>query len=163
MQRLLFPYIMYRYLVGFKRPWYREHWGYDHYGADFACCDPAPLVRASGDGLVLAADDDDALGFGVAILYKDCYGRDGTVRDLVARYMHLDAIICREGDRVIAGDAFAREGAQGTKTRHLHMELDTDTRPEYAAWTPQVSTTGHTLWRKGIDTCVDPMNFLWEV
>lgn len=163
MQRLIFPYTTYRYLVGFKRPCYREHWGYDHYGADFTCCDHAPLVRASGNGIVLAADDDDALGFGVAILYQQCERHDGRVRDLVARYMHLDAIICRKGDRLKAGDAFAREGAQGTKMRHLHMELDTDTRTEYATWSPQVSATGHTLWRKGLDTCVDPMTYLWEV
>ena len=162
MQRLSYPYHLWADIIGYKSPAYREYWGYEHYGIDLCTVDPSPLVRASGVGEVLAAGDDDALGFGVAILYRSCMGHDGSLRDLVARYMHLDAIICRVGDKLQPGDAFAREGSQGTKTRHLHLELDMDTRPQYATWSPQVSASGHTLWIKGIDTTFDPAIYLWR-
>lgn len=163
MQRLRYPYQSWRMIVPYRSPAYLEHWGYSHYGVDITCTDATPLVRASGKGRVIAAGDDGSLGWGVAILYRACEVRgEPEPVDLVARYMHLESVIVESGDVLHAGDAFAREGSRGTQQRHLHVELDRDTRELYACWTPQMSRQGHDFWVKGIDTTLDPERAFWR-
>jgi murein DD-endopeptidase MepM/ murein hydrolase activator NlpD len=163
-QRLILPFVRSMMLCGYKTAQYLAHWGYPHYGIDVSTIQGGagddPAVYASGSGTVLAAGKDAKLGYGLAILYPGAVDhRTGEARDLIARYMHLREIYAREGDRVSLGDRLGLEGKEGTGDYHLHLELDADAREEYARWSPQVSS-GLTFWVHGVDSTVNPSNYL---
>lgn len=158
--KLILPFNKCMMLCGFKNAEYKKYWGYPHYGIDISANEAKADrdIVASGDGTVLAAARDNTLGYGLAILYKNCESRNGEKRDLIARYMHMDEIYVGKGDIVRAGDKIAHEGKEGTGDPHLHFEIDTDT--VYPTYSPQVSNN-HTFWMKGIDSTVDPSLWLW--
>ena len=163
-QRLILPFVRSMMLCGYKVEKYREYWGYPHYGIDISTIQGGagkdPTVYASGTGRVLAAGKDAKLGYGLAVLYPGAVNhRTGKAVDLVARYMHLRKIYVQAGDEVAPGDKLGLEGKEGTGDYHLHLELDTDTREEYARWSPQVSS-GLTFWVKGVDSTVNPSDYL---
>lgn len=158
--KLTLPFNKSMYLCGYKVNPYKEYWGYPHYGVDISAkeANGNMYVLASGDGKVLAAEKDNTLGGGIAILYKDCESRYGEKIDIVARYMHLSALNVKTGDIVKRGDVIGHEGKEGTQDYHLHLEFDTDT--VYPTYSPQVDNR-HTFWMKGIDTTVNPSLWLW--
>lgn len=159
--KLTLPFNKSMMLCGYKVNPYKEHWGYPHYGIDISAkeANGNMYVLASGDGKVLAAEKDNSLGGGIAILYKDCESRTGERKDLIARYMHLSALNVKAGDIVKRGDVIGHEGKEGTQDYHLHLEFDVDTVcPTYS---PQVDNR-HTFWLKGIDTTVNPSLWLWQ-
>lgn len=160
MQYLRMPFKRQMMLCGYKNEEYRKYWKYLHYGIDVSTIQGGagtdPTIYASGDGTVIAAGKDNSLGGAIAILYKDCIDRDGNVKDIVARYMHLTTISVETGDKVVAGDVLGIEGKEGTGDYHLHLEFDIDT--DYPLYSPQVSY-GHTFWKKGTDSTVNPS--LW--
>lgn len=163
-QRLILPFVRSMMLCGYKVAEYREHWGYPHYGIDISTIQGGagddPTVYASGTGRVLAAGKDAKLGYGLAVLYPGAVNhRTDKAADLTARYMHLREIYVKAGDEVAPGDKLGLEGKEGTGDYHLHLELDTDTREEYARWSPQVSS-GLTFWVKGVDSTVNPSDYL---
>lgn len=162
-QYLLLPFDRQMMLCGYKNPQYRAYWKYDHYGADISTHQGSASqnhkVYASGDGIVTAVGRDNSLGYGICITYLDCVSRDGKHSDLVARYMHLKSCLVTKGQTVNAGTPIGEEGKEGTTDYHLHIELDTDT--SFPTWTPQVSA-GHSLWKKGKDSTVNPSLWLWQ-
>lgn len=164
-QKLIMPFARQMMLCGYKNAKYRSNWGYDHFGIDVSTIQGGagddPTVYASGTGKVLAAGRDNSLGYGLAVLYPDAYNhKTGKEQSLVARYMHLKSISVKAGDAVYAGKAMGVEGKEGTGDYHLHLEFDTDTAPVYAVWSPQVSK-GHTFWKKGTDSTVNPSFVLY--
>ena len=164
MQRLILPFKSQMMLCGYKNEKYLSYWGYPHYGVDISTIQGNAgsdhTIYASGNGEVVAVGKDNSLGWGISILYKDCLNHhtDG-VYDLVARYMHMSSVFVEVGQKVVAGTPLAPEGKEGTGDYHLHIEFDTDT--EYPTYSPQVSA-GHTFWKKGIDSSVNP-SFLFHV
>lgn len=158
MQRLIMPFKRQMMLCGYKNAKYLANWKYPHYGVDISTIQGKagddPTIYASGDGVVVAAGKDNSLGWGLAVLYKDCYNhKNGKSCDLVARYMHMPSVYVEQGQTVRAGDKLAVEGKEGTGDYHLHLELDTDTK--WPIYTPQVAP-GKTFWRKGTDSTVNP-------
>ena len=158
MQKLIMPFVKQMMLCGYKNAQYLAYWKYQHYGVDISTIQGGAgddhIIYASGDGVVVAVGKDNSLGWGLAVLYKDCYNHHtGQSCDLVARYMHMSEVYVAEGQAVKAGDKLAPEGKEGTADYHLHLEFDTDTN--YPAYSPQVSS-GHALWKKGSDSTVNP-------
>lgn len=164
-QRLLLPFRRGMLLCGYKNPQYERHWGYPHYGIDISSrqgnAGDDDSIYAGGSGQVLAAGHDNTLGYGAAVLYRGCIAHSGGKYDLVARYMHMRTLCVAAGDAVDTSTVIGLEGKEGTADYHLHLELDTDTAPEYAVWSPQVSR-GHTFWKKGRDTTLNASCLLWQ-
>lgn len=166
-QRLILPFRRAMIIAGYKTEIYRREWGYDHYGIDISSVQGVNqqehIIRASGDGHVVWCKRDEpktgrSLGWAVAIRYNGCIGRDGGVSDLIVRYMHSPLVYVKQGDYVHLDDPVAVEGMEGTKSYHLHFEIDTDCK--YPQYSPQVAT-GHTGWKKGTDTTLNPSLWLW--
>lgn len=164
MQKLSMPFRRQMMLCGYKNARYRSHWGYPHYGVDISTIQGGagddPTVYAGGSGTVLAAGRDNSLGYGLAVLYPEVYNhKTGRVQSLVARYMHLRSISVKAGQKVTRGEKLGVEGKEGTGDYHLHLEFDSDVTLGYAVWSPQVSS-GHTFWKKGLDSTVNPSHVL---
>ena len=165
-QKLLLPFRRSTIICGYKTERYRSHWGYPHYGIDISTYQGTiqadHTIRASGDGLVVAVGNDGSLGWGIAIRYLKCESRDGQIKNLIGRYMHINGstVLVKKGDEVSAGQAIAHEGKEGTSDYHLHLEFDTDTT--WPVYTPQVSSANHNFWKKGTDSTVNPSLWLWQ-
>ncbi len=153
-QKLILPYKSCKVVAGYKRPAYRNYWGYNHYGCDYVGVGNLDII-ASGNGTVLTAGYDNNVGNTVCILYPDAYNhKTGKTQSLIARYMHLKSISVKVGQKLKAGDKIGMEGAtgRGNWSSHLHIEFDTDTAwPNYS---PQVA--GANLIKKGVDSTVNP-------
>ena len=170
MQYLILPFKRQMMLCGYKNVEYLKSWGYNHFGIDISAYQADKTgnltVYASGEGTVLAAGKDSALGYGLAILYPDCYNhKTGKTQSLTARYMHLAAISVKKGDKVKPGQPIAVEGKEGTvgvDNYHLHLEFDTDTTPAYATWSPQIKKGRVSFWRNGVDSTVNPSFVLYK-
>lgn len=165
-QRLLLPFRRAMIICGYKTDAYLKAWGYPHYGIDISTYQGVNqadhYIRASGDGTVVKVGNDGSLGKGLCVVYLNCIARDGTVRSLTARYMHMQTVYVKAGQVVKAGDILADEGSVGTKEPHLHFELDTDIRNQYVHYSPQVSSANHSFWVKGYDSTVNPSLWLWQ-
>ena len=91
-----------------------------HQGVDIAAA-PGQPVRASADGIVMAASEQG--GLGKAIFLAHGYG-------LSTRYGHLSAVSVRPGQKVKRGDVIGRVGSTGRSTGyHLHYEVRIDGEP----------------------------------
>ncbi|WP_392565779.1 murein DD-endopeptidase MepM [Utexia brackfieldae] len=91
-----------------------------HNGVDFAVSRGTPVL-ASGDGEVMVAKYSGSAGNYIAI-------RHG--RQYMTRYMHLDKILVKPGQKVSKGDVIALSGNTGRSTGpHLHYELHVDNKP----------------------------------
>lgn len=158
MQKLIMPFRSQMMLCGYKNPRYHNHWGYPHYGVDISTIQGNAgtdhAVYSSGEGIVVGAGQDNRLGYGVAILYRDCFNhKTGQSYDLIARYLHMKTVFVKVGDLVTQNTKIGLEGKEGTGDFHLHIEFDRDTK--YPLYTPQVSSLS-SFWRKGIDSTVNP-------
>ena len=92
----------------------------NHQGIDIAASYGQP-VRASGDGIVLLANEQG--GYGKAVFIAHGYG-------LTTRYGHLSAINVRPGQRIKRGDLIGKVGSTGRSTGpHLHYEVRVDGEP----------------------------------
>ena len=172
-QRLLFPFRRAMIIAGYKTALYAKSWGYLHYGIDVSSIQGVEqadhIVRASGDGKVVWCAYDTvssgakSLGWALAVRYNGCIARDGTVRDIIVRYMHATICYVKAGQTVKAGDPLLIEGTAGTNGYHCHIEMDTDVA--YPQYTPQVSA-GHSGWRGpndgARDSTVNPSLWLWQ-
>lgn len=157
MQKLILPFTKQMMLCGYKNKKYADYWGYAHFGVDISSIQGGAgtdaTIYASGEGTVVAAGKDSKLGYGLAVLYKDCYNHHtGKSCDLIARYMHMCKLHVTAGQKVKTGDKLATEGKEGTGDYHLHLEFDTDT--SWPINTPQVA--GSNFWKKGTDSTVNP-------
>lgn len=162
MQKLIMPFKRCMMLCGYKNAKYLGYWKYPHYGVDISTIQGKAgddhTIYASGDGVVVAVGKDNTLGWGLAVLYKDCYIRHtGQTCDLVARYMHMPTVYVIKGQAVEAGEKLAVEGKEGTGDYHLHLEFDTDVN--FPTYSPQVAA-GKTFWKKGTDSTVNPSHVL---
>lgn len=91
-----------------------------HNGVDFAVS-RGTKVLASGDGEVVMAKYSGSAGNYIAV-------RHG--RQYATRYMHLDKILVKPGQRVKKGQTIALSGNTGRSTGpHLHYELHIDNKP----------------------------------
>ncbi|TEA28088.1 murein DD-endopeptidase MepM [Candidatus Schmidhempelia bombi str. Bimp] len=91
-----------------------------HNGVDFAVSRGTPVL-ATGDGEVVIAKSSGSAGNFITI-------RHG--RQYTTRYMHLDKILVRQGQRVRKGDLIGLSGNTGRSTGpHLHYELRIDNKP----------------------------------
>ena len=158
MQKLLMPFKKQMMLCGYKNPEYKKYWGYSHYGVDISTIQGGAgddhTIYASGNGIVAAVGRDNSLGWGIAVVYTDCINhKTGEIYDLTARYMHMSECYVAAGQKVYAATPLALEGKEGTGDYHLHIEFDTDVKAPL--FSPQVSK-GHSFWKKGTDTTVDP-------
>jgi len=91
-----------------------------HQGVDIAAA-PGQPVRASADGIVMAASEQG--GLGKAVFLAHGYG-------LSTRYGHLSAVSVRPGQKVKRGDVIGRVGSTGRSTGyHLHYEVRIDGEP----------------------------------
>lgn len=163
-QKLIMPFERAMMLCGYKNANYKEAWGYPHYGVDISSIQGGAgsnhNIYGSGIGEVVAVGKDNTLGYGVAVLYKDCEDRYGNTKcDIIARYMHMKSILVAKGDAVTTDTIIGAEGKEGTEDYHLHLEFDTDTN--YPVYSPQVSR-GHTFWKKGTDTTLNPSLWLYQ-
>ena len=158
MQKLLIPFKSQMMLCGYKNTMYKNYWGYPHYGVDISTIQGGAgsdnTVYGSGNGIVVASGQDNRLGYGVAIFYKDCLNhKTGEVYDLIARYIHMKTVYVKTGDVVTSSTKIGVEGKEGTGDYHLHIEFDRDIK--YPTYSPQVSMQS-TFWKKGTDTTVNP-------
>ena len=163
-QKLVVPFKRSMMLCGYKNSNYKDAWGYPHYGIDISSkqgnAGTDDKIYGSGEGEVVAVGKDNSLGYGVAVLYKGCLVHGEHIEaDLVARYMHMTSAAVKVGDKVTAGTVLGVEGKEGTEDYHLHLEFDTDTK--YPVYSPQVSK-GHTFWKKGTDSTLNPSLWLWQ-
>ncbi|MGL4860376.1 MAG: murein DD-endopeptidase MepM, partial [Enterobacteriaceae bacterium] len=91
-----------------------------HNGVDFGMPVGTPVL-AVGDGEVIVAKRDGAAGIHVAI-------RHG--RQYTTRYMHLNKLLVKPGQKVKRGDRIALSGNTGRSTGpHLHFEFLINQRP----------------------------------
>lgn len=94
-----------------------------HAGLDLYTGAPRPVL-AGGDGRIASIREQ--RGYGLVV---DIDHRNG----VVTRYAHLSSVSpeFRVGDRIAAGETFARTGKSGNATAiHLHYEILVDGRPQ---------------------------------
>ena len=174
MQRLVLPINTFKPTAGYKNKKYLRYWKFNHFGID---CVGSDTVYALGNGVVMAAGCDgkngkttgatSGCGYVAIVVYKDCENnKTGKASDLTVTYMHL-----REMPRVKAGQAVTKDtvigymGNTGANTtgKHLHLQMDTDTRFwQYCAGLKK-RHYGIFKFAKGgnVDSTVNPVNYLW--
>lgn len=164
MQKLIMPFKRQMMLCGYKNSEYKRHWGYHHYGIDLSSIQGGVgkehTVYASGSGEIVTVGPDNRVGNVIVVIYREVYNhKTGESRDLVARYMHLESIAVRAGQKISQGDVLGVEGKSGMGgwDYHLHLEFDTDT--SYPCYSPQVA--GGTILKKGTDSSVNPSDLLY--
>lgn len=91
-----------------------------HNGTDFAAPTGTPVL-STGDGVVVMARNHPYAGNYVAIQHGSTY---------VTRYLHLDKILVKKGQKVTRGQRIGLSGATGRVTGpHIHYELIVRGRP----------------------------------
>ena len=91
-----------------------------HNGTDYATPIGTDLLSIS-DGVVTRIGDHPIAGKHITIQYTDKYS---------SRYLHLNKILVKQGQRVSMGEVVGRSGKTGRVTGpHLHFELHAQSRP----------------------------------
>ena len=159
-QKLILPLNSCRITASYKSKNYKNLFGYTHYGIDMTDKNRRTLtVWGSGIGEVVETGWSDSGGNVVVVIYSDCLLTDGTVRDLVFRYYHLDKITCKKGDRINKDSRLGLYGNTGASSgAHLHLEVDVDC--DYPCYTPQISKNSGVL-KRGTDSTIDPIRCLY--
>ena len=138
-QKLILPINNTRITAGYKNPNYKKEFGYNHYGMDLTDKDRKDTtIWGSGVGEVVEAGWSDSGGNVVVIAYKNCELPNGSVKDLVMRYYHLDSIKVSKGQKITKDTRIGVYGNTGASSgAHLHIEIDTDTKyPENLSLVP---------------------------
>lgn len=161
-QRLILPLNKCKVTANYLNKTYKAAYGYDHYGNDYA--DGREII-ASGDGTVLTTGYDNRLGNIIIARHNDCELPDGTIKDLILRYCHLESIKVKAGDKLVQGQLMGITGQTPNgkiNGIHLHIEVDIDTKaPTY---TPTISTNSNILragYRGDKDTTLPPSTVFW--
>lgn len=159
-QKLILPINRARITAGYKNQQYKKMFGYTHYGVDMTDRDKKNItVWGSGDGEVVEAGWSDSGGNVLVILYKDCLLKDGTIKDLIFRYYHLEKIYVEKGQKITKDKKVALYGNTGASSgAHLHLEVDTDIL--YPCHTPQISKNSGVL-KRGTDSTINPVECLY--
>ena len=159
-QKLILPINKCRVTASYKNPNYRKEFGYTHYGCDFTDLNKKDkTVWGSGNGTVVEAGWSNSCGNVVIVVYPSCVLANGKVRDLVARYYHLEKITVKKGQKVTKDTRLGYYGSTGASTGdHLHFEIDTDCK--YYNYTPQIGRNSGVL-KHGIDSTLNPLDCLW--
>lgn len=153
-----------RITAGYKNAAYHKKMGFHHFGIDMTDKDRIHFNLAAPFDLEIVAVGTDRL-MGKTIIAKSLepvnvhYGPKRGNRRLVLRMAHL-AVIGNKvnvGDRFKQGDYLGQYGSTGKYggARHLHVELDADTR--WPTYSPTLS--GHSnIWKAGSDSTINPMD-----
>ena len=159
-QKLILPINDARITAGYKNANYKKQFGYTHYGVDMTDKNKKTLtVWGSGVGEVVEAGWSNTGGNVVVAIYKDCQLTDGSVKDLVIRYYHLDSITVKKGQAITKDTKLGIYGNTGASSgAHLHIEVDTDTK--YPCYTPQIAK-GSGVLKAGTDSTLNPVKCLW--
>ena len=158
-QRLILPINKCRVTASYKNSNYKRQFGYIHYGVDMTSTNHDKRVWASGDGVVTHTGWHPTSGNVVVVIYRDCILVDGTVKDLVIRYFHLERIRVKPKQVVCKDTILGMYGNTGYSSgAHLHIEVDVDTL--YPNYTPQTSKSNDVL-KSGIDTTINPDRVLY--
>ena len=174
MQRLVLPINNFKPTAGYKSKKYRSKFGFWHYGVD---CVGGDTVYALGNGTVKLVGNDgkngkttgktSGCGFVAIVVYRECANnKTEKPADRTVTYMHL-----REMPKVKAGQTVTKDtvigymGSTGAYTtgKHLHIQMDTDTRFwQYCAGLKRRSY-GVFKFAKGgnVDSTVNPTDYLW--
>ena len=155
MQKLILPFKKNIVSASCQHPYYRQYWGYDHYGWDMGCDESGYNVKACGDGKVIETGYDTKVGNVIVIQYNDVQLKNGKIVDLISRMYHLKSTKVRKGQSVKKGDIIGEYGNTGAGNWgiHLHIEFDTDTK--YPCYAPSVSG-GNIIKRGNASTIVNP-------
>lgn len=150
-QYLTLPLKECRITAGFMSPKYYDYWGFNHYGYDFTgpIDNKKETVYSSGYGVVMKAGYDTVYGYIIAIYYPNCYNsKTKKVINLMARYMHMDSIVVKDGDQVKPNQPIGVMGNRGTFKCgiHLHIEFDINIKD----YTHSGSVKGGTILNGGL-------------
>ena len=169
-QYLTLPFKKSMIICGYKNEEYRKHWKYPHYGIDITTrqgITEDPTIIASGSGEVIDCGWDNSGGNIVIVKYPNVFNcKNNNVLDVIIRYLHLESIAVKKGDKVKQGDKLGNEGKTKTSSYHLHLEIDTDTKYPYHS--PQVSSKDDNktaaqgnILKHGTDTSINPADVLF--
>ncbi len=161
MNNLIMPMDNCYLTADYKHPRYLAYYKYNHWGWDLGNNDKTAPILASASGEVVVTGHDNTGGNVIIVRYDGVTDRDGKTYDVIARYLHLSSIMCKVGDKIKRGQVIGRMGNTGKVSSgpHLHIEFDTDTRPQYHTWTPTVK--GSNILKAGKSaTVVDPKQLL---
>lgn len=99
------------------------HLGEDWNGVGGGDSDLGDDVNCTANGFVVYAQDFRA-GWGNVVIVRHAYLERGNVQYVDSLYGHLNAILCREGQRVVRGQKIGTIGtAHGHYPAHLHFEM----------------------------------------
>ena len=170
-QKLVFPIEKGKITAGYKNQFYKDKFGYHHYGVDITSTVGNRKVYALGDGVVIAAGLDgktganSGLGYITVIKYPGCVSNvDKISRDLiVTTFHHVEGSIrVKAGDSVTYSTVIAEYGNTGGMTtgNHLHLQIDSDT--EYPLYCYGISGATSKILKKGtVDSTWNPIEYLW--
>lgn len=174
MQRLVLPINNFKPTAGYKSEKYRRKFGFRHFGID---CVGSDEVYALGNGVVKLAGCDGkngkttgktaGCGYVAIVVYTDCENnKSGKPADLTVTYMHLRELpSVTAGQRVTKDTVIGYMGNTGAHTtgKHLHMQMDTDTK--YWQYCAGLKKRGYGVFKfaKGgnVDSTVNPTDYLW--
>ena len=161
-QMLIQPINNMKITSGYRNTKYRETFRCTHFGQDAISIKGDRTVYASGDGKVIACGMDSICGNVVAIKYEKCINENtGETQDVIIRYFHLASIAVKAGQSVTKDTKIGVMGNTGILSTgvHLHYEIDTDAREQYACYTPTISRNG-TVLKAGTASTVNPADFI---
>jgi murein DD-endopeptidase MepM/ murein hydrolase activator NlpD len=99
------------------------HLGEDWNGVGGGDTDLGDEVYCTANGFVVYAQDFRA-GWGNVVIVRHAYLERGNLQFVDSLYGHLNAILCREGQRVVRGQKIGTIGtAHGHYPAHLHFEM----------------------------------------
>lgn len=136
-QFLILPINQTQLTVGYKHPWYGTRYKNQiHYGVDAVHKKGKTYLYGCGDGKVVLRGHDHVLGNVLVVRYNDVIWRNGTVKDVVVRYYHLDRICVKLGEKVNTETLIAYYGRTGSQVSgsHIHYEVDYDV--DFPQYTP---------------------------
>lgn len=168
-QKAIFPLNNMRLTVGYKTKGYTS-WFYKeykianvvHYGVDMTDAKKLDFtVIAPCDMKIVSAGWDPIMGN--TIIAKstkkvDIHNGQYTGSQYLAfRFAHLRSVKVKAGDVVKQKDIIAQYGNTGTYGGFNHLHFEIGLNSSYPSLSPTVNST---LWRKGSDTTINPMDVL---
>lgn len=159
-QKLILPVNNATITAGYKNTNYTKKFGFSHFGLDII---GQHNIFASGNGSVLSCGLDNVLGNVIAIKYgKVMNHKTGKIVDIIMRYNHLSSLKVRSGQKVDKDTILGVMGNTGRYSTgiHLHIEVDTDARNQYACWTPTLSGNSN-IMKAGQNSTINPAEVLY--